>query len=342
MLINIRTMGRLMSEELLEKLAGLPYPAVLLDETLKIVEKNRESVEFASFLKKGTKIHRYIPESDIAKLIAMKPCDTLITEVSTVEKRCHVNVICGVGCRLIVFQPAVSGLFSGVSEKYMKMSGYDADIQKDGVYASEDIHIRRFSKKFSEIIESVCAAHCEILALPFFNVAAILTRLVSEIELIAPRKIKINLDLSSSELIGEGSEKDFVLVSAFMISLCLESMADGELTVLAEDQMGEMVLSVFCDSQSSAYGMAKSASMRMRQGNSSADENDFLVYMLKLLADANLWDISVSSDMGKSGFVLRIPCVKSGEEFTVRDASVEFIGSVVAEVFGLSQKGIEK
>ncbi len=337
MVINIRTTGKLLPEELSEKLNTLEIPAILLDKELKVIARNTESAEFASFLRKGAKINRYLPEGDGEKVLAMNPCETFITSIKGNQSECRVNIVCGVNCRLVIFQPYQGKLNAEVLDKYKKMSGYDTTVELPRVENEPAKGGKRLASGMSEIIETVILGQSGLRGLPFFNSAVLLKSLLSEMANAAPRySERIKLSLSSDELITEGSDKDFVLMAAFMMLFCLDCSTDGEVSADAKNIGGELVFSVSCKADSSVYGIAKLTSIRksFRTIDPEFSESDFLIYMLKLLADGNLWDLNIGYGIdGRLDFTVRAPYVKSGEEFMVRDISGKFLQKLVAELF---------
>jgi hypothetical protein len=58
-------------------------------------------------------------------------------------------------------------------------------------------------------------------------------------------------------------------------------------------------------------------------------DNRFLLYLVKLISDANLWDFKTVSENGFSGFRLVLPFIKSGEEFLLREEENDYIDELI-------------
>ncbi|MBO5870640.1 MAG: hypothetical protein J6Q89_07825 [Clostridia bacterium] len=339
MFINIRTVCGLLPDELAEKLNMLEYPAVLLDKDLKVVSKNNEANGFARFLRKGAKISRFLPEGDETKVKNMISGDTLVSSISANGISFRVNIIHGFDCYLVILHAESAGLRDGVASKYMRMSGYDVDItepEKPSKQPKMPIGLER-------IIENALLKHSSPHSLPFFNSAAIIKGLTNELQK-ANKTLsdRIKCSVAENELISEGNEKDFILILAFMISLCLD-FSEDDIFLEAKNEKDELVFRVSSNVDASVYGVARLASLSKGFGNSENgfEESDFYAYLLKLLSDGNLWDFSIDCHSGKLNFTLRTPYVRSGEEFMVRDISAEFIINVVKELLNLIEAKTE-
>ncbi len=336
MLINIKAVCELLQESLAEQLNIFDYPAVLLDNNLKVIEKNVFANGVANFLRRGLKTTNYMPEGDGLKISKMITGDTMITSVEKDGRKVSVNIICGFDCYLMVLLPDSANLRTAVLKKYEKMSGYEANVSQP-----EPRSVAKRIKTFGmeEIIETALRNHMSPHPLPFFDSLAVIKSLLGEIERRMPKyKNRIKLSCPSNELIIEGDEKDFLLIIAFMISLCLD-LSEKEVCVEIENDKNELIFTVSTNADTSAYEITRLASPRKGQASDEKfDESDFRAYMLKLLADGNLWDFGIDSDGGKISFALRTSCVKRGAEFTVRDVSHTFVAEVVENLFADSLK----
>ena len=65
------------------------------------------------------------------------------------------------------------------------------------------------------------------------------------------------------------------------------------------------------------------------------DDKQLWFYLIKLLADANLWDAATVQDAsGKVRFVLSAPITAPFEAIALRDSFSEFLHKVVSFFFG--------
>ncbi len=334
MVINIRTACGYLPDELAEKLNMLEYPAVLLDKDLKVTAKNGEAFGFVPFLRRGTKITRFLPEGDEAKVKEMITCDTLISSINKDGKSFRVNIICGFDCYLVILRPESASLRAEVFSKYEKMSGYEADITEPETFTDRK---QGKSSGIADLIEPALYKHLSPHPLPFFNSSAILNAFLSELERAFPNyRSRIKSSISEEELISEGDEKDFILIIAFMISLCLD-FSESQVSLEAEKDQNELVFRVSANADESVYDVARLVSLSKGFANSADgfNESDLRAYMLKLLADGNLWDFSIGYNGGRLDFTLRTPYVKRGEEFMVRDISAAFVVKVIKALISL-------
>lgn len=333
MLINVKTVSELSLADLAEKLNFLGLPAVLLDDELKVAAKSKESTEFAPFLRCGARIDRFLPEDDIGKISKMRPKDTVFTSLIHNGTESYVSIICGDGCRLVVFH-SYAGLCLEVMDKYVKMSGYDAELKSGHTGGVPLAPSKNIPKRMEDIIEAACSRQGKLLSLPFFDSAAAVKRLLAEIAgAKLKNKPKISLTLPADELVSEGSERDFILAAAVMIAVCLECAVDGRVSVDVQDGESELAFDISCETEETVYGAVSFG----RLGLNTAEGQDIRSYMLKLLADANLWDITSYSENGRFGIKLCTPCVRRGEEFMVHDATSEYIRSIVSAVFSVAE-----
>ena len=326
MFINIKTCRGFLPDEAAEEIENLEFPAVLLDKNLKLLQKNILAKKFGSDLRKGMKFSRFLKEDDVEKIGSMSLGETLFLSVKNGDNEFRANVICGVDCYLVLMRAGSMQLRDTVLEKYRKMSGYDSTIVAEKIPVDNEKRV----SAIEEIIAEALFKQLSPRTLPFFNTATIYKGILDEFKTVIPDLTKrVTLKIPQEELIGEGDEKDFCFMFSAMLSLCLD-FADGEVKVESKNDGDELVVSVIADIDVLTYGIARLTAFENSKYNlDPSDELGFLVYMLKLLSDSNLWDFSVTCKEGQLRFSLRTPYVKRGEEFMVHDISASYIKKLV-------------
>lgn len=328
MLISIKMAGELSKEALAERLNSLGFPALLLDGDLKVIAKNTESLEFASKIRIGSKINRYLSEEGAVSVTDMQPGETRTERFTSEKLSCRVSVVCGNECRLFIFRPVGGGLRKGIYDKYRKMSGYDVIVSEPEITPHE-FKAGTGRENLAEIINRLLETHTATRRLPFFNVFDALMLIKGEIERYAPELAKrISVSYNGKKLFAEGSERDFALISIFVAAFCCDVSVDSRVYIEADALENELMLRVFCE------GMHTADSDSLHISESPLEEYGFWAHLIKLLADGNLWDFKAQiNHRDKSEFVLRMPAVAAGEEFYIRDISTEFVRALVSAFF---------
>ena len=325
MFINIKTGRGFMPDEVMEEMENIEFPAVLLDKNLKVLKKNSASRKFES-LRKGMKFSRFLTESDEAKIRLMSLGETLFLAVANQNSEFRANVICGVDCHLVLMRVGSMKLRDAVVEKYQRMSGYDSTMIANDLLIDNEKHI----SAIEGIVVEALFKQLSPRTLPFFNALTITNGILGEFaNTFSDFLSRVTVKISQDELVSEGDEKDFALMFAAMVSLCLD-FAENEIRIELRNEGDELVVSLVADVDVSDYGIARLTSLDKNESMlDAADELGFLTYMLKLLSDCNLWDFLVTCKDGQLRFSLRTPYVKRGEEFMVHDISTLYIKKLV-------------
>ena len=292
------------SDKFQKILETLLSPALLLDSRLRVSAMNAEAKIMLFEIAEGEDILPYLSES-AAESIAMM----ISGEICTVDFVCDsfkgsANVISGNGERLLILATAPyrsrAGIFSD--------SGYGRGEKDEETPESE------------KLVSRLREEHYKPRLLPFFESGSLLTAFKRELEAAFPETAKrLILHSDGEKYFAKGSERDFALITAELTCFCLCASDGGYVDIFADCEQDELVLSVSC--VPSKLGFAEA-------------ESGINIEKLALLASGNLWELTVSEQSGdRLAFSLRMPFVKSGEEFLVRDISAEFLRELVASIF---------
>lgn len=324
MRFGIKTVGLFTIDEMIDFAERQEYPAVLLDEKLTVIKKNDAARAELNFLKLGCSAVRYISPESIDEIKSLRPSDTLAIVIDRNGSKCRANVICGTDALLVVCSD-ISGMYSALCEKHKAFSGYDIEIHHGISEQNTNEH-----RGLAEIVDNLLSEHTKRTEMSFFNAAEAANRLFDELNRQKSQGRDFRLFVSGNELITEGSCRDFLLIAAALTALCLDNCG-GCVSAVLKNEDDELAFEVCCN------GVGN-----MPDEFDFESENGLIGYTAKLLAEANLWDVLRINESGRSGFVLRMPFVKSGEEFSAFDETEEFYAFVASKVLEFGQKGIEK
>ncbi len=330
--IKVDINNSLTFDEITKIAEEIGYPALLLDAEARVLVKNRKSHRYTAGIPIGAKIRRYISADDEQKILQMKNGETFSCNFVRGDERFGVSVVCGQNCRLILFQPLSAGIFESIDALYGKMSGYDLHVTEDiEKYTSNEL----YTKEISTLILGLLDKHKTIHPLPFFDMSSALSGFIEETKKLSHRMSNyFEFDAASSEAIVAGSEQDFILMLAFVASIFVE-LSDKVYIELAESG-GEAVCSISVDRLApEAEILLLDLHKELRAGfDSKTNDKRLWFYLIKLLADANLWDVAtVRDENGRVRFVLSAPITAPFEAIALRDSANEFIQKVASLFF---------
>ena len=285
MLINVKSAGTLFRQQIIQQMNNIGKPAILLDEDLKIIDKNK-SASAVVRLRRGAKLTPLLPKEHIKPIFEMKPHSVLSTTLNLGAFSCKANVICGADCRLAVFSQENGGLGIEVLEKYKKMSGYDITLVR-GEEASEENILKEERRKgeLSDIVENILDGLKGVRGLPFFNASAVLKSIENEIQNhnVKSRNL-VRFSGRLNELITEGSDRDFILIITALIAFCSDKSRCEPVSVEVFDYEDELVFRVSGNSSLSDYDIACIATMNGKFASFGRNLGDdvFWGYLIKL------------------------------------------------------------
>ena len=290
------------------------YPAMLLDERMKIISKNIECTHFVKGRVLGRSFTRFLNDEDKDLVEQLQIGELCYVSYTCKERPVNAGVTRLDGGYIAIFQPLGGGIIRRVSEKYSSLSGYDSLTASP---ESADVGFERFAK-FSAAVEQLVEGRPRRRYVPFFNPRYYLSSLIGEnADMEFPDGKSVNFIPNDEPITAGGNELDFVLTAAFALSYCLSVTPDGVIDASIELCGEDVLLCVSC-----------------KRGGGDATLPDYWIRLLKLIADANLWDLSVVSDeIYQAKFILKMPYIEFGEEFIVREQPLDDVSRMFATLF---------
>lgn len=327
MVVDIKTVMSSSRGELSEYVKTLSVPAVLLDEKLKIISKNSEAATTVRGLRKGISVKKFVSSADFAKLAEIEMGQSVYAEFLC-DGMCYgATVVGGFDFRLAVLRPLDSGIRCSISSLYEKISGYDLKINApETEILSENSFTRAMSAFFLHKLDELSA----VRELPFFNAAAVVKSIFGELSRFSRRKYeKIHASVSSDELVISGSAHDFALFVGLLLAYCVDICAEERFVFEASSLGNEAIFRVAVNTDLS-FG-----EMRRFTGNVNMDDElSFRLYMLRLLADGNLWEFRSGQDYeGRLTFTLRTLLTTPFGTPCLRDVSNEKLRELIRLLF---------
>ena len=319
MRIDIRSVNNMTVDELVLEISAMQEPALLVDARFKILAKSRLANECFSGIRKGTSIKLFLSEEDACRISEMKGSSLLNAEFSDKGSTFGGMVICKENVRIIVLRPLFSKVVGQINNYYGRMSGYDSSVS---VPFEKQAREMEFAETLGELFDSMDF----LTGLPFFNASSVIRALEKEIEKF-PKKVsaRFKFEVSENELITDGSDRAFALIAVFAASLLAEYGSE-KTSILLSGKNNAVTLTI-TGSALISEGLPKG----FIKNPSEMDEASFRLYMIKLLADQNLWDFKVCDvPPCNAALVLEAPLVKKGEEFAIRDVSLPFIKKLIS------------
>lgn len=326
MLLSVIGKGGNALERLLCEAENANEPTVVLDAELKVAGKSRTASKYTCGIRVGARIDRFLPEGDAIRLGEMLEGEVFTTSVVTAKTKCRVNAVRYADCYVLVFRPLSGGIREEMLSRYGRMSGYDLRLDMD---TDNENAPAQAQSRLSCIVEALIDESEAMRRLPFFDAASVLNRIKDE----ASRRRgvygkRLNESFSLKHALAEGAERDFALVSAFAIGFCLD-FGEGEVDITLENEENELEIIISC-ALGEDVGRATHAVSYLDITKRGFDETKLAAYSARLLAEANLWELYTEVCGGRISFTLRMPYIKSGEEFFVREISAEFLREIVA------------
>ncbi len=329
MIINIKSVGSHSREQLKLLAESLDVAAILTDENTKLITKNAACSKIVSRLRKGSKLSRFLEDGVEETVKDMLPREVLSARFKTDDEEHGIIIISGFDCRLFVFSPLGSGMFARIEELYSRMSGFDNEEIEFGTEEDTKIGSSAGSRKIAKLLSDMLDGFKKVRSLPFFN-ANDVTDLICDTIAKSGKTAKQRLvsAVSHGETVTQGNSHDLALILSFAISFCFDHGEDSKIFVNTEHIDDEAVFTVSSRTSLSVYELAKITAIH-KLTNDTNDKN-FWFYMIRLLADANLWSFaSVAAIDGTVTFTLKTPLIQNVEEYLLRDPAEEDIISII-------------
>lgn len=335
MIINIKSVGSHSREQLMLLAESLDNAAILTDESTKVIMKNSACSRIVPRLRKGSKLSRFLENGVEDTIREMLPRDVLSARFKTENEEHGVIIVSGFDSRLFLFSPLGSGMFARIEELYSRMSGFDNEEVEFETEGDTKLGRNAVSRKIASLLSNMLDSFKKVRALPFFN-ANDVTSLISETIMKSGKTAKQRLvsDIPEGETITQGNSHDLALILSFAISFCFDHGEDSKIFVNVEHIDNEAVFTVSSRTVLSVYESARMTAIH--KFTDDTDDKNFWFYMIRLLADANLWSFeSIAAIDGTVTFKLKTPLIQSVEEYLLRDSFNEEILEIIKIFFAL-------
>ena len=312
MLVKIKISNEINAKSFNKQADAFFAPAVLLDTSLRVLAKNAEAAKRFPRLKVGASVVRRLDKLAYAHLRGMTKHETCTVDFRHENKFYRANAICGDGCITLVFHAPNSNLQGNLCEKYVSLSGYDIDFFGSGA----DLQADEKGSRASRLVGSLLEKQYEPKRCVAFRVENMLDAIRDGIARKMPELAdRIRILRISENITAEGSERDFTVASIALISLCIRRGV-GEVFVSSAVRGEELSLRIGTKTESNGVFDAENG-----------------IYLLKLLANGNMWELDERITDGGIEYILTMPLYNGGEEFLVRDVPADLVSFALRELF---------
>lgn len=319
--INLLIPAVLPVESIIKRITTLEFPAVIVDDEMKIMAKNKSASSVFSNLRSGRTFKKHVCAEDVSDIENMQ--EKQIMHINLADGKNKAVVICGNGYRLFVVTKAFAHAHDGVLRLYRESSGYDINlVQPNGTKMG-------FANKenVDETTEKISC--CDVLSSlnTVFDAADVFARFCSEMKSKSGKfKKQFEIAFHKETMAILGAEKDFSLILAYLTRFCLEKTVGTSPKIKLFRSEDEVVLQIKAELDTKEYpGNLK---------NGFDTEEKYWFYLIKLLADGNLWDFSEKHlPNGQTEFLLKAKHVAIKEKYVLRDISNEYIRRIIDFVF---------
>ncbi len=299
-------------EELIESLQD---PAIILDDSLKVVAKNKNATRIFQNLRKGRAVGGMVLPEDKEKLRSLSVKQTVLIKLKNGETLYGATAVRFLEAILLVAHPLSADLRESLEAVYSKASGYDVSLLSSFPHKDE---LLMFSLSKLRLARGI----------RFFNVAAVVNLVINQLSEASKRSFeRITVKSTLKENTTQGSEYDFSVVLAYLLSFCMGFAKDNVTVELFEESR---VLSV----RVSATPPNNSDEAEEILNGFSKDHVSWH-NLIKMLSDGNLWDLE--TDCGYNNpisFTLKMPLSEEKQPFGVSDIFKEEITKIISAFFG--------
>jgi hypothetical protein len=336
MKLEVKIPKFLSSEELRCKINSFHIPTLVLGNDFKIILKNGSSSDTSAF-RVGTRFDRFLKPCDRERLLMLEEGKMLVADLTAGSAMGYAAIIRGSECFLVCFRYLSDSLVEHILERLNRLSGYDIGVNAYISAVLSDIGITENGKRLSAVAERLLTDLSDVHRLAFFDYAETMSAFFMLLGEISPSLLRrIEMPKTFPETVALGCGDDILLISAYAISLCFDCSPDGKIGFSANDCDGGIRISFSCGSvgkQSEALRFASSLCGKASL-TSVLDQTSFWAFFIRLIADTNLWEISVSAHEEKFVFSVFMPSVTRGEEFSVREPETFALRSILMYFFG--------
>lgn len=308
-------------------------PVFLMGEDLKIIYRNNCAKLRVNRIKEGMRILRFLDEEDRHKLWELEDGMMFSCELSFGAKRYGVNLFRVRDYRIAVVHSVYAGICRSLKDIYERMSGYTAAFGDYEPFCGENYRDGRTRNAELTVLETL-ARRTRYRALPFLNVASVVTAFREEVRAYSPALGKrIKLHIENGEKLIEGSEQDFILILTAVLFLFADLEKDINIEVY--EYHGDGFCRILVDSEKSESELHEIlSSNRFCDFQGELGTVRFWLYLLKLLAEGNLWElVSEHSDDGRLCVTVRSALTTPLGSCILHDSAKEDIRKLL-EIFG--------
>lgn len=328
MRLNSFSLSLLSESALVSRVAEMEEPAILLGDDLKIIAKNKRASALFFDLRRGRGISKFLAEGAESKIVQMQPQEVVYTELISGVTHYGAAVIRAEGCFLIIIRPASSDLRTSLEAIYSKSSGYDIELPEPDIESP--------NPKMQKLIKRTMHALGTARGLRFFNVSDVVKSIIREISAYSNGYASgINVSVIDRELISVGSEYDFAMIVAYIISFFIGASDNRNINIEVFGNQNEISVNMSAVTHFAPYEIARIVSGRF-DCNMETDlgSDEYWFRLIKLLTDGNLWDFDINGgENGELSFTLRLPHAEKREGFALHDISPEYIREIIEVVF---------
>ena len=312
--LNLHTAFDMDSKSLREMFEGLREPAIILDESLKTVSKNKIAARIFPKLRKGCRVGGLMVAEDKKKLLSLSVRQTVLVKLLNGETVYGAMAVRFSKEILLLVRPLSAGLRERLEEIYNKASGYDINI-----FAEQPTKDRLLDFSLKNL--------CFTGENRFFDVSVVTEGVINQLSLNHRRVFeKIALKSSLNNRYALGSEYDFSIMLTYIISFCIQSTKE-KVGIELLDKNG--VLSVTVNA-TPPEDMKEAEELI----NEFPKDNICWQSLIKMLSDGNLWDLEMDYGYKKPvSFTVKMPVAEETQPFVLSDALRQAVAKILSAFF---------
>ena len=313
--------ARALSEKLmLERIKIFDEAAVIIDERLHIIAKNRAAAKLLPDLRRNTRINRFLWEDDKEKIANMKKGQILQVCLVAKNQSYKASVICGEGYRVITFLPLYSPIHHSLNRIYEKSSGYDVNMQSP--LPLGDGKIENTANAILSLLDINENSGENSIFSPSEMVRSISSGLYTS-------GMKINVSVIEEPGVIYGAKYDFAMIVAYLISFFADTSRGKNIEITHSALNNNSLVTVSGDTY-----LTRKEIEEILKDKSNSTEFSYWFRILNLLAEGNLWKFYYNfSQEGKLCFCLASPVEEQFEKCVLRDVDKEYINKILKFVF---------
>ncbi|MBO4277400.1 MAG: hypothetical protein J5925_03255 [Clostridia bacterium] len=346
MQINLCFPEKISAGEAEELVSQLKAPALVADKKHIIKYRNTAAYRLP-FLRCGAKLERFVSPPFAESLKAALPGTLVAGGAENGQLPDAAALVCD-GCVIIVLD-ALSAKLCGIArERFRALPGYDSTFYAGAESfcgALRDKLGAQTEKRFSDLLTLL--AENGAGAFRVFDASKVLRTVIAAADkLLGERGYAAFWHAIPTDLYTEGGEDGFAAIIAASLCACARSSANGWVDVRgsADGRTAQITVSAVSSSPASRTGADGGFSAASLCGGSAAPD----LYLARLIAESNRWDLTVSSAPAEGGRRLSatLSFALSGSvtpsEFILHEDLGDRIRAVMKQVFSALARGGKK